>query len=145
MARPARLELATPCLEAARSTLPNLARGVANRANSASWNKLPQTIFSFICRHLLHICRYFPRFALHFRDKRHYQPNTVEPSLPSSQAAEFRITGVEKIRTNGHEMSVLASTNAEAVVERARDLNAVSVEVAPVGLRDIFLETVKED
>ena len=57
----------------------------------------------------------------------------------------FRITGVEKIRTKGHEMSVIASRNAEAVIERARDLNAVSVEVAPVGLRDIFLETVKEN
>jgi hypothetical protein len=81
MARPARLELATPCLEAARSTLPNLARGVANRGNSASWNKFPQTIFSFICRHLLHICRYFPRFALHFRDS-HYR--CVEFTLPRS-------------------------------------------------------------
>jgi hypothetical protein len=30
-------------------------------------------------------------------------------------------------------------------LERAHDLNVVSVEVAPVGLRDIFLETVKEN
>jgi ABC-2 type transport system ATP-binding protein len=58
---------------------------------------------------------------------------------------EFRITGVEKIQTKGHQMSVFASRNAEAVIERARDLDAVSVEVAPVGLRDIFLETVKEN
>jgi ABC-2 type transport system ATP-binding protein len=58
---------------------------------------------------------------------------------------EFRITGVDKIRTKGHEMSVFASRNAEAVIERAHDLSAVSVEVAPVGLRDIFLETVKEN
>ena len=58
---------------------------------------------------------------------------------------EFRIVGVEKIRINGNEMSVLASRNSEAVIERARDFNVVSVEVAPVGLRDIFLETVKEN
>jgi ABC-2 type transport system ATP-binding protein len=58
---------------------------------------------------------------------------------------EFQITGVERIQTRGHQMSVLASMNAEAVVARARDLNAVSVEVAPVGLRDIFLETVREN
>jgi ABC-2 type transport system ATP-binding protein len=58
---------------------------------------------------------------------------------------EFRIAGVERIQTKEHQMSVFASRNAEAVVERARDLNAVSVEVAPVGLRDIFLETVKEN
>ena len=78
MARPARLELATPCLEAVRTSLPNLARGVANRTESASWYKFPQTTFSFICRPLLHNCRYFPQLALHFRDSRHYQPNTVE-------------------------------------------------------------------
>ena len=42
-------------------------------------------------------------------------------------------------------MCVLASRNAEALVERAHCLNAVSVEVAPVGLREIFLETVKEN
>ncbi len=58
---------------------------------------------------------------------------------------EFRITGVERIQTTGRQMSVFASKNAEAVVERAHDLNAVSVEVVPVGLRDIFLETVKEN
>src|SRR6266436_1244531 len=58
---------------------------------------------------------------------------------------EFRITGVERIQTKGHQMSVFASSNAQDVVERAHNLNAVSVEVAPVGLRDIFLETVKEN
>jgi len=57
---------------------------------------------------------------------------------------EFHMTGVERIQTKGHQMSVFASRNADAVVERARGLNAISVEVAPVGLRDIFLETVKE-
>ena len=57
---------------------------------------------------------------------------------------EFRISGVQRIETSGRQMCVFASENAEAVVERAHDLNAVSVEVAPVGLRDIFLETVRE-
>src|SRR5260370_34797256 len=78
MARPAGLEPAPFCLEAVRSTLPNLARGVANRADAASWGKFPQTTFSFISRPLVHNVRYFPQLALHFRDSRHYQPNTVE-------------------------------------------------------------------
>jgi hypothetical protein len=43
--------------------LPNLARGVANRADSASWDKSPQTTFSFICCHLLYLCHCFPRFT----------------------------------------------------------------------------------
>ncbi|HEX2661697.1 MAG TPA: ABC transporter ATP-binding protein [Candidatus Acidoferrum sp.] len=59
--------------------------------------------------------------------------------------SEFRMSGVERIQTTGRQMSVFASKNTEAVVERAHDLNAVSVEVVPVGLRDIFLETVKEN
>src|SRR5713101_752573 len=56
---------------------------------------------------------------------------------------EFRISGVQRIQTSGHRISVFASRNADAVIERAHDLNVVSVEVAPVGLRDVFLETVK--
>ena len=58
---------------------------------------------------------------------------------------EFRLAGVRRIVTSGHEISVFATENTDAVVERAHDLDAVSVEVAPVGLRDIFLETVKEN
>src|SRR6266581_2265374 len=54
MARPGRLELPTLCLEAVRTTLPNLARGVANRTNSASWGKFPQPAFSFLCCRLPH-------------------------------------------------------------------------------------------
>jgi ABC-2 type transport system ATP-binding protein len=57
---------------------------------------------------------------------------------------EFLFSGVERIRKSGHQMSVFASRNTEAVIERAHSLNAVSVDVAPVGLREIFLETVKE-
>jgi len=66
----------------------------------------------------------------------------VFPFPPTER--EFRIPGVERIQTSGLQMSVFASRNAAAVIERAHDLNVVSVEVAPVGLRDIFLETVKE-
>lgn len=57
---------------------------------------------------------------------------------------DFRISGVERVEATAHGLIVIASSNAEAVVERAHDLNADSVEVAPVGLREIFLETVKE-
>jgi hypothetical protein len=76
--RPGRLELPTLCLEAVRTTLPNLARGVANRADSASWGKFPQPAFSFLHCCLPPFCLRFPHFALHFRDSRRYQPNTVE-------------------------------------------------------------------
>ncbi|SPF48619.1 ABC transporter related [Candidatus Sulfopaludibacter sp. SbA4] len=55
---------------------------------------------------------------------------------------EFQLPGVERIRANRRQMSVLTSANAEGVIERARAFNAVSLEVAPVGLRDVFLAMV---
>jgi ABC-2 type transport system ATP-binding protein len=67
----------------------------------------------------------------------------VFPSTPSE--LEFRMKGVEECRTHGRQMTVVASRNAEAVVARARDFQATSINVAPVALRDIFLEKVKEN
>jgi len=67
----------------------------------------------------------------------------VFSSLPPER--EFRISGVERIQTRGRQMCIFASSNADAVIEHAREWNAVSVEVAPLGLREIFLETVKEN
>ncbi len=46
--RPERFELPTFWFVAVRTTLPNLARGVANRTESASWGKFQQLTFSFL-------------------------------------------------------------------------------------------------
>jgi ABC-2 type transport system ATP-binding protein len=70
------------------------------------------------------------------------QIHLVFPSLPAE--SEFQLAGVESVRTSGHQMAVFASGNADGIVERARDLHATSIEVVPVGLRDIFLQTVRE-
>ncbi|HZT31626.1 MAG TPA: ABC transporter ATP-binding protein [Bryobacteraceae bacterium] len=59
--------------------------------------------------------------------------------------AEFRLPGVERVRASGRQITVLASRNADAIVERARSLSAVSVEVEPVSLREIFLDAVRTD
>jgi hypothetical protein len=67
----------------------------------------------------------------------------VFASQPGELQTQFQIEGVESIRTRGHQTSVFASRNAEAVIERARDLHAGSIEAAPVGLREIFLQKVK--
>ena len=58
---------------------------------------------------------------------------------------EFRLPGVERIWTQGHQMRIFASGNSEAVVERARSFYASSIDVAPIGLREIFLQRVKEN
>src|SRR6266403_2503363 len=66
--RPGGLELPTFWFVAVRPILPNLARGVANRTDSASWGNSVQSAFSFFFRPLLRNCRHFPHLALHFRD-----------------------------------------------------------------------------
>jgi ABC-2 type transport system ATP-binding protein len=67
----------------------------------------------------------------------------IFPSVPAEH--DFRIMGVEDVRTRGHQMRVLASKNADAVVARAHDFEATSIDVTPVGLRDVFLQKVKEN
>ena len=69
------------------------------------------------------------------------QIDLVFPSLP--QESDVRLAGVESIRASGRQMSVVVSKNADMLIERAHDLHASSVEVSPIGLREIFLQTVR--
>jgi ABC-type uncharacterized transport system ATPase subunit len=55
------------------------------------------------------------------------------------------LLGVEKMRVEGRQISVLASSNANGIAEAGRALQAVSVDVASVSLREIFLESVQGD
>ena len=73
------------------------------------------------------------------------QIDMVFPSVRDGLQSEFQLDGVESIRTRGHQTSIFASRNADAIMERARDLHAGSIEAAPVGLREIFLHKVKEN
>ena len=54
------------------------------------------------------------------------------------------IPGVEKMRCDGRQITILASSNADAIAQLGRDRGAVDVNVSPVSLREIFLETVQE-
>jgi len=54
----------------------------------------------------------------------------------------FRAPGVERVRRKGRVLSVLSSAGAERIVDEARTLNPLSVDVLPVTLKEIFLETV---
>jgi ABC-2 type transport system ATP-binding protein len=56
----------------------------------------------------------------------------------------FRIDGIRQIQVSGRQVILLAHRNAEAIVEFAHEMEPVSVDVAPVGLHELFLETVKE-
>ena len=82
---------------AVRSTLPNLARGVANRTKSASWGKFSQTTFSFICCCLPHFCRRFLQFALHFRDSRHLSIGRAVKQVPTRTPMCERIKSFQEM------------------------------------------------
>jgi ABC-2 type transport system ATP-binding protein len=56
--------------------------------------------------------------------------------------AAFSAPGVARVRRRGRVLSVLASAGSDDIVNEARRLNPLSVDVVPVTLKEIFLETV---
>lgn len=54
----------------------------------------------------------------------------------------FRAPGIERVWRKGRVLTVLSSAGADGILEEARGLRPVSVDVAPVTLKEIFLETV---
>ncbi|HTH54001.1 MAG TPA: ABC transporter ATP-binding protein [Edaphobacter sp.] len=54
------------------------------------------------------------------------------------------IRGIEKMRCDGRQIVILASSNADAIAQLGRDRGAVDINVSPISLREIFLETVQE-
>ncbi|HLG95279.1 MAG TPA: ABC transporter ATP-binding protein [Bryobacteraceae bacterium] len=57
----------------------------------------------------------------------------------------FEQPGVVRVRRSGRTLSVLSSAGSDGVIEQARALNPVAVDVVPVTLKEIFLETVAEE
>ena len=63
----------------------------------------------------------------------------------SVQAPTRWVDGVESVRQEGRVLSILASHNADAIVEQARSLPGTAVERFPVTLKEIFLEHVRSN
>jgi ABC-2 type transport system ATP-binding protein len=59
-------------------------------------------------------------------------------------AVDFRVPGIEHVRTSGRQVNVFVTGNADAIVEEARRASPVSVDVSPMSLRDVFLEHVRD-
>jgi ABC-2 type transport system ATP-binding protein len=59
-------------------------------------------------------------------------------------AVAFRTPGVERVRRQGRVLTVLSSAGADRILDEVRTMNPVSVDVVPVSLKEIFLETVTE-
>ena len=54
------------------------------------------------------------------------------------------ICGIETMRRDGRQITILASSNAESIAQLGRERGAVDINVSPVNLREIFLETVQD-
>ncbi|HEV2706862.1 MAG TPA: ABC transporter ATP-binding protein [Pyrinomonadaceae bacterium] len=63
---------------------------------------------------------------------------------PPASELSFATPGVERMSRDGRWLSLLVSANAERIALEARTTGAVSAEVVPVTLREIFLDSVKE-
>lgn len=57
----------------------------------------------------------------------------------------FRAPGVVRVRRQGRVLTVLSSAGTEPILDEARALRPVSVDVVPVTLKEIFLESVVEE
>jgi ABC-2 type transport system ATP-binding protein len=54
----------------------------------------------------------------------------------------FRSPGAGRVHREGRVLTVVASAGAEGILEEARALGTVAIDVVPVTLKEIFLETV---
>jgi ABC-2 type transport system ATP-binding protein len=70
---------------------------------------------------------------------RHIQAVFPEPV----EERDLRISGIERVQTQGRAVSIIASHNVDSIVEHVRMLQAGSIDVLPLSLKDIFLEKVK--
>jgi ABC-2 type transport system ATP-binding protein len=59
------------------------------------------------------------------------------------QDSAFAFDGVERVSVDGRTVSVFATRNIEQVVRHAHTFNARSVDVFPLSLKEIFLESLK--
>jgi ABC-2 type transport system ATP-binding protein len=76
--------------------------------------------------------------------RQHYRRITL--GFAEQQPPEkFRMQGIQQIQTSGRQVVLTANQNADSIVELARAMEPVSVDVSPMGLREVFLETVKEE
>jgi ABC-2 type transport system ATP-binding protein len=62
----------------------------------------------------------------------------------AAPAPTFHAPGIVRVTPQGRVLTVISSAGADRVLDEARRLSPVSVDVVPVTLKEIFLETVNE-
>ena len=67
------------------------------------------------------------------------------PLLAADFPPAFTAPGVQRVQRDGRVLTILASGHADRIVEEARQLRPITVDVTPVTLKDIFLDTVSAE
>jgi len=57
----------------------------------------------------------------------------------------FRAAGIERVRRQGRVLELVSSADSDRIVAEARALGPASIDVAPLTLKEIFLETVQRE
>jgi ABC-2 type transport system ATP-binding protein len=86
------------------------------------------------------------RLAIEFsldQMRQHFRRVTAAFNDPPA-TAEFALPSVANVTARGRQVTMVVNGDADDLVRRARELEAVSVDVAPVSLREVFLEIAKE-
>ncbi|HVF58108.1 MAG TPA: ABC transporter ATP-binding protein [Pyrinomonadaceae bacterium] len=77
--------------------------------------------------------------------KESYRKVNLAYGEASPPPAAFATPGVRQVSREGRWLSLFVSDNAERIADEARSGGALAADVVPVGLKEIFLETVKEE
>ena len=75
------------------------------------------------------------------RMKEQYRQLEAVFSQPVTASA-FQLAGVEQVHAEGRSVSLLATRDVDAIVAEMRAMHAVSVDVLPITLKEIFLKKV---
>ena len=52
---------------------------------------------------------------------------------------------MRKLRAEEHVLSLVVDGNVEGIAQRGQALGAISIDVQPIGLREVFLDSLAED
>lgn len=58
---------------------------------------------------------------------------------------KFQIPGIRRVKTEGRQVVLIANHDADAVVELARSMGPATLDVTPIGLREVFLDAVTSE
>ncbi len=64
---------------------------------------------------------------------------------PDAGSDLYRMEGIDRVRVDGRQITILSSRNSEGIEEYVRHCGAVSVDVEPITLREVFLDKVGAD